>query len=1096
MSFELFEDRENSMQQQTMDATKLNNIEKELERIWRVIQRANSSVAVPKTVNTPTVPDPTANDHGALGGLEDDDHTHYLLIDGTRAMTGALDMNENYIDKVEAIQFELIPTIAVHQEGLMHWSDDSKTLEVGMAGGEVILQLGQELHVYSTNQTGVTITNGQVVYINGAQGQRPTITLAKSDDPDTSKVIGIATEDIEHNTSGYVTTFGTINDIDTSAWSAGDELWLSATTAGAMTNVEPAKPNCSCSLGIVAYSHATEGKMEFHYLKGTKLEFLRDVEISSITDNDFLRYDSASTLWKNEPTINIEHFMLKNGWDVGFDGSLSFNEGTRTFTLTIVTPHSYYLDGIKYTVSSNKTVVVADATDLYYVYIDSAGDLIASTTSWQFTDLDKAFVAYVYYNSSDAKGRAGYEMHTHKIDRYTHGWEHTFTGTQWLSGLAVTDAGSDLIDVSSGGIVDEDIHISIVDDDTPTDMFEQILSPASISLWYRTGASGDWSWSTASTTPALLVSDVLQRNDWNGSTWSLQDVTLNRYTAVWIIATNDVEHPIIAVVGQGDSATAGDFDNDNLVTDMEFGDMPTLEFSVIARLQLQRKVASPYYELIDIVDYRGTDVNNIVRGAAANSHNALAGLQGGGADEYYHLNLSAYGFLFDADQAVKTTSDVTFNSAIISAGIDVTGITSTSTLDITGVVDTNSSSIAISKQGALSATNIQWIFSHRSNNRDMILYDYDGTTFTQWLKFDEVNNNLYVGKNVDFGAGIDVTDITNLVDSKLTIAGSWGSNGQVLTTNGVDTVSWATPSTGVTDHGALSGLLDDDHPQYYKSGDSPTFGPTVTIGGNIIMDDNVSNMFISGGNATNAGANILLYGGAHSTLPNSIRFRVAGSTYPLEYTHSTTLWEMLGDLEVTGDLTTEGLIVENTLTLGTVDIVDVGGGLRFAGGILPSVDNTHGIGHSSYRFTDVWAVDGSINTSFADMKEQTNSIVGALAIIDQLRPVEYYWKDVTERVNNPLFAKNLGFILEEVDLIDKRLVHEHYLKDENNEYILDEYNEKIIVSGGLEPMQFVAMNTQGIKELMVENNTLKTQVSQLTNIVTAMEIRLSNLENA
>ena len=39
-------------------------------------------------------------DHGALTGLGDDDHTQYLLIDGTREMTGNLDMGANnvYLD--------------------------------------------------------------------------------------------------------------------------------------------------------------------------------------------------------------------------------------------------------------------------------------------------------------------------------------------------------------------------------------------------------------------------------------------------------------------------------------------------------------------------------------------------------------------------------------------------------------------------------------------------------------------------------------------------------------------------------------------------------------------------------------------------------------------------------------------------------------------------------------------------------------------------------------------------------------------------------------------------------------------------------------
>jgi hypothetical protein len=39
-------------------------------------------------------------DHGALSGLADDDHTQYLLVDGTRAMTGALDMGTAAITNV------------------------------------------------------------------------------------------------------------------------------------------------------------------------------------------------------------------------------------------------------------------------------------------------------------------------------------------------------------------------------------------------------------------------------------------------------------------------------------------------------------------------------------------------------------------------------------------------------------------------------------------------------------------------------------------------------------------------------------------------------------------------------------------------------------------------------------------------------------------------------------------------------------------------------------------------------------------------------------------------------------------------------------
>lgn len=47
-----------------------------------------------------------SSDHGALTGLGDDDHTQYLLIDGSRAMTGALDMGAQAITNVGNVQVD------------------------------------------------------------------------------------------------------------------------------------------------------------------------------------------------------------------------------------------------------------------------------------------------------------------------------------------------------------------------------------------------------------------------------------------------------------------------------------------------------------------------------------------------------------------------------------------------------------------------------------------------------------------------------------------------------------------------------------------------------------------------------------------------------------------------------------------------------------------------------------------------------------------------------------------------------------------------------------------------------------------------------
>lgn len=141
----------------------------------------------------------------------------------------------------------------------MNWSDADGTLQIGLKGGNVILQVGQEQVVRVLNKTGVQIDNGDVVYINGSQGNRPTVALADADGAHPADVpTGVATEDIADNASGYITTQGLVRDIDTSSWAAGTVLYLS-TTPGAMTSTAPVIPAEGPVIAIVTYQHATNG---------------------------------------------------------------------------------------------------------------------------------------------------------------------------------------------------------------------------------------------------------------------------------------------------------------------------------------------------------------------------------------------------------------------------------------------------------------------------------------------------------------------------------------------------------------------------------------------------------------------------------------------------------------------------------------------------------------------------------------------------------------------------------------------------------------------------------------------------------------------
>jgi hypothetical protein len=157
------------------------------------------------------------------------------------------------------INFDLGVTPS-HNEGTIFYDNDNKALAVYNDEADITLQVGQEEYVRVRNNTAGTISNGQAVYINGAHGAAaPTVELAISTGEATSQVIGLATHSIEPNTFGYITTFGVVRDVDTSAFNAGDSVYVSQAVAGGLTGVSPTIPNFKAPVGHVIRSHGSNG---------------------------------------------------------------------------------------------------------------------------------------------------------------------------------------------------------------------------------------------------------------------------------------------------------------------------------------------------------------------------------------------------------------------------------------------------------------------------------------------------------------------------------------------------------------------------------------------------------------------------------------------------------------------------------------------------------------------------------------------------------------------------------------------------------------------------------------------------------------------
>jgi hypothetical protein len=87
-------------------------------------------------------------------------------------------------------------------------------------------------------QAGENVTKGDVVYISGISGNTTVVSKADADDASKMPAFGIVATTTTSGQPVDIYTQGILGDLDTSAYSEGDELFVS-TTAGALTNTPP-----------------------------------------------------------------------------------------------------------------------------------------------------------------------------------------------------------------------------------------------------------------------------------------------------------------------------------------------------------------------------------------------------------------------------------------------------------------------------------------------------------------------------------------------------------------------------------------------------------------------------------------------------------------------------------------------------------------------------------------------------------------------------------------------------------------------------------------------------------------------------------------
>ena len=394
---------------------------------------------------------------------------------------------------------------------------------------------------------------------------------------------------------------------------------------------------------------------------------LNDVQITSPSNGESLMYDGTN--WVNTVQPSSEPIGHENK----ADSTVSFNESSRQFSIAPVSSsYTVWCKGKRYVKTSTETIEIPDTSGLYYIYFNASGVLSYRTTFFVW-DEDTP-TAYVYWNADDNKAYFfADERHGIVLDWATHEYLHRTRGAAIANGFGANnyvldgDGSSNThaqIDIANGTFFDEDLQVDIFHSATPSsNTWEQVLQGAAeIPVFYRSNTH--WVKDDATEFPLKAVASVPQYNLDTAGVWSSASLTNNEFGISWIIATNNLNDPIIALMGQStygskELAEAGFY------SELDLTAFPVVEFRPLYKIVYQYKnvyTNSVKSSIVGVYDLRSIIAGGGVPTTAVSDHGSLTGL----ADDDHPQYLLADG--------TRTANSITVSGAITTNSLILDGI--------------------------------------------------------------------------------------------------------------------------------------------------------------------------------------------------------------------------------------------------------------------------------------------------------------------------------------------------------------------------------------------------------------------------------------
>lgn len=288
--------------------------------------------------------------------------------------------------------------------------------------------------------------------------------------------------------------------------------------------------------------------------------------------------------------------------------TLSYADGV--FTATHVTDYDVWTNGVKWTITDDRQVNIANNNTLHYVYFDTDGTMKVATGAWDITGNAAPFA--LVYRVSSSLAAIGDERHIPDRNRALHAMMHDTIGTRYdtLRGGLVGTFGATTFSISDGYIWDEDLEHHINGTQTTCRRWSMVSGGASMTF-----VDG------CTTLYTLSGSDI----QWDNSPLEVADN--NKYVCHYVYATNDIDVPIYCLVGQAHHGTITLARNE---VPPVFAGLSTVEWRLLYRVIYQNTGNPPTYK--ETADYR--NVSGVPVSFTPTAHASLTGLQADDHPQY------------------------------------------------------------------------------------------------------------------------------------------------------------------------------------------------------------------------------------------------------------------------------------------------------------------------------------------------------------------------------------------------------------------------------------------------------------------------------